>query len=117
MIVISALLESYRSLKDKTIKLSFETQEPTLEQIQEIAMNNQKYGYLVFSGNQLSDQQLQEIENSKNDLYDSSKTPSKRLRNALYVWWSQNPQGYAKFEDYYLYQMNRIIENVKDKLN
>ena len=33
MIVINSILESFRSLKDKTIKLSFETQEPTPEQI------------------------------------------------------------------------------------
>lgn len=116
MIVIPAILESFRSLKDKTIKLSFETNEPTPDQMQDIALNNQKYGYLVFSGTQISDQQLAEIENSKNDLYDNTKTPSKRLRNALYVWWTQNPQGYTKFEDYYLFQMERIITNVKDKL-
>ena len=85
MIVINAILESFRSLKDKTIKLSFETQEPTPEQMQQIALNNQKFGYLVFSGNKLSDEQLLQIENSKNDLYDSSKTPSKRLRNVLFV--------------------------------
>lgn len=116
MVVINAILESFRSLKDKTIKISFETQEPTAEQMQEIAMNNQKFGYLVFSGNQLSDEQLLEIENSKNDLYDSSKTPSKRLRNTLYVWWKQDNKGYKKFEDYYLYQMEKIIDNVKSKL-
>lgn len=116
MIVINAILESFRSLKDKTIKISFETQEPTAEQMQEIAMNNQKYGYLVFSGNQLSDEQLLEIEKSKNDLYDSSKTPSKRLRNVLYIWWQKDNKGYKEFNDYYLYQMERIINNVKDKL-
>ena len=116
MIVINAILESFRSLKDKTIKISFETQEPTAEQMQEIAMNNQKYGYLVFSGNQLSDEQLLEIEKSKNDLYDSSKTPSKRLRNVLYIWWQKDNKGYKEFNDYYLYRMERIINNVKDKL-
>lgn len=85
MIVINAILESFRSLKDKTLKLSFETQEPTAEQLQQIAVNAQKYGYLVFSGNQLTSEQLDEIDKAKNDLYDSNKTPSKRLRNVLFV--------------------------------
>jgi hypothetical protein len=116
MIVINAILESFRSLKDKTIKLSFETQEPTPEQLQEIAVNNQKYGYLVFSGNQLSDDQLEAVDKSRNDLYDSQKSPSKRLRNVLFRWYEQDSKGFNTFEDYYLYQMERIITNVKDKL-
>ena len=32
MIVINATLESFRSLKDKTLSLNFGTQEPTAEQ-------------------------------------------------------------------------------------
>ncbi len=117
MIVINAILESFRSLKDKTLSLQFSTNEPTIEQVTAIAQNTQKYGYLVFSGERISDEQLQAIETAKNDLYDSSKSPSKRLRNVLYVWFEQNPQGYTKFEDYYLHQMERIINNVKDKLD
>jgi len=116
MIVINAQLESFRSLKDRTIKLSFETQEPTPEQLQEIALNNQKFGYLIFSGSQLSDEQLKAIENSSNDLYDAQKTPSKRLRNVLYVWFEQDSKGFTTFEDFYHYQMNAVIDNIKQKL-
>ena len=72
MIVINAILESFRSLKDKTLSLNFSTQEPTSEQIQAIATSSQKYGYLVFSGNQLTSEQLDEIDKAKNDLYDSN---------------------------------------------
>jgi len=116
MIVINASLASFRSLKDKTLMLNFETQEPSPAQFTEIALSSQKYGYLVFSGNQLTDEQLNEIDSAKNDLYDSNKTPSKRLRNVLFVWYQQDNKGYEKFEDYYLYQMERIINNVKEKL-
>ena len=116
MIVINAILESFRSLKDKTLSLNFSTQEPTSEQIQAIATSSQKYGYLVFSGNQLTSEQFDEIDKAKNDLYDSNKTPSKRLRNVLYVWYEQDNKGFNTFEDFYLFQMERIIENVKGKL-
>lgn len=116
MIVINAILESFRSLKDKTLKLSFETQEPTAEQLQQIAVNAQKYGYLVFSGNQLTSEQLDEIDKAKNDLYDSNKTPSKRLRNVLFVSFEQNNKGYKTFEDYYLFQMEQMINHYKSKL-
>lgn len=117
MIVINAILESFRSLKDKTLKLSFETNEPTPEQLQQIAVNSQKYGYLVFSGNQLTPEQLDSIDKAKNDLYDSSKSPSKRLRSVLYVWFEKDNKGFKTFEDFYLHQMERVINNVKEKLD
>ena len=117
MIVINAILESFRSLKDKTLKLSFETNKPTPEQLNQIAVNSQKYGYLVFSGNQLTPEQLESIDKAKNDLYDSSKSPSKRLRSVLYVWFEKDKKGFKTFEDFYLHQMERVINNVKEKLD
>jgi hypothetical protein len=117
MLVINCILESFRSLKDKTLKLSFETNEPTPEQLQQIAVNSQKYGYLVFSGNQLTPEQLDSIDKAKNDLYDSSKSPSKRLRSVLYVWFEKDNKGFKTFEDFYLHQMERVINNVKEKLD
>jgi hypothetical protein len=116
-LVIPAILESFRSLKDKSISLNFSTQEPTAEQIQAIGLNSQKYGYLVFSGTKLTDEQLNEIDKAKNDLYDSSKTPSKRLRSVLYVWFEKDNKGFKTFEDFYLHQMERVINNVKEKLD
>jgi len=116
-LVIPAILSTFRSLKDKSISLTFETNEPTAEQMQGIGLNVQKFGYLVFSGTKLTDEQLNAIDKAKNDLYDSSKTPSKRLRNVLYVWFEQNNKGFATFEDYYLHHMEKIINNVKDKLD
>jgi len=109
MIVINAILESFRSLKDKTLKLSFETQEPTAEQLQQIAVNAQKYGYLVFSGNQLTSEQLDEIDKAKNDLYDSNKTPSKRLRNVLFVSFEQNNKGYKRLKIIIYFKWSKLL--------
>ena len=85
MIVINSILSGFRSLKDGSLNLHFETQVPNAQQLTEIALNSQKEGYLVFSGQRLSDEQLDEIDKAKNDLYDSNKTKSKRLRSHLYV--------------------------------
>lgn len=116
MIILQCTLDSFRSLKDKSLKITFETQELTPDQMAEIAKNSQNFGYLVFNGTMLSDEQLSEIENAKTDLYDNTKTPSKRLRNVLYVAWEQENKGFDKFEDYYLHQMEKIITHFKDKL-
>jgi hypothetical protein len=116
MIVINSILTGFRSLKDKSLTLTFETQEPTEEQFTQIGKNSQKEGYLVFSGTKLTDEQLDEIDKAKNDLYDSNKTPSKRLRNVLHVWYQQDNKGFKDFNDFYLHHMEKIINNVKDKL-
>lgn len=44
------------------------------------------------------------------------KTPSQRMRNVLYVYWKQlgNPEGY--FDTFYRKEMDKIIDNIKSKL-
>jgi hypothetical protein len=44
------------------------------------------------------------------------KTPSNRLRNALYVLWEQSGSK-EEFDDFYKKQMERFIEVVKEKLS
>lgn len=116
MIVLQCTLDSFRSLKDKSLKITFETQETTPQQMAEISKNSQTFGYLAFSGTMLTDEQLSEIDNAKTDLYDNAKTPSKRLRNVLYVAFEQDKKGFERFEDFYLHQMEKIITHYKNKL-
>jgi len=52
------------------------------------------------------------LENEKTD----GKTPSQRLRAVLYVYWKQHKQKDIEFDIFYLRYMNRLIENLKDKL-
>ena len=102
MLLTGAIMESYRSLKDKTIKITFETQEPTPEILTQIALHNQKFGFLAF----------------KEDAYkeDKGKTPSKRLRNVLFVLFKQDSEGYDNFSDYYNNKMEKFITHIKGKL-
>lgn len=44
------------------------------------------------------------------------KTPSKRLRDVLYVLFTQQPEGYKDFDSFYKYHMNKITEHYKSKL-
>lgn len=117
MILIPAILASFRSLKDKTIKIEFETNELTPEQLAEIGLNNQSFGYLAFKKDDFRSEQLKIIDELKADYEDKSKTPSKRLRDVLFIAWKQHPESYAKFEDYYRFKMEKFINHVKSKLD
>lgn len=116
MLIIPAVLVAYKSLRDRTLVISFETGEPTPEQITAIALAVQNAGFLAFNKDVFKTEQLQIIEETKADYEDKSKTPSKRLRDVLFVAFKQNPEGYEKFEDYYRNKMDKFINHVKSKL-
>lgn len=116
MILIPAILSSFRSLKDKTLKLEFETNEPTPEQLSEIGSASQAFGYLLFKKDEFKTEQIHLVDELKADYEDKSKTPSKRLRDVLFVAWKQKNEGYNEFEDYYKSKMEKFISHVKSKL-
>ena len=116
MIIIPAVLTTYKCLKDRSLILTFETGEPTPEQIVNVAMSVQYAGFLAFNKDAFKTAQLQIIEETKADYEDKSKTPSKRLRDVLFVAWKQIPEGYENYEDYYRLKMELFINHVKSKL-
>lgn len=44
------------------------------------------------------------------------KTPSQRLRNVIYILFTQTPEGYTDFDSFYKYKMSVIIDHLKSKL-
>lgn len=116
MLLVGAVLESYRSLKDKTIKLTFETQEPTPEQLMQVAKHNQSFGFLAFKEDAFKQSEKQELEGLESGYEDTGKSKSQRLRNVLFVWWKQDNKGYKTFEEFYNYQMEQMIIHFKTKL-
>ncbi len=117
MLIIPAQLESYRSLKDRTVKISFETAEPTPEQMADIQASLMKAGYIAFNSDPFTDKMIEQLKAIKTDFDDTGKTPSQRIRAVLFVWWKQNTQGYEIFNDFYIHHMERIINHYKEKLD
>lgn len=116
LLIVPAFLDSYRSLKDKSLKLVFETNEPTPEQFLQIASNIQYPGYLAFNKDVFAKEQISAIESLKIDYEDGSKTKSQRLKAVLYRNFEKDNKGYKIFDDYYNYQMEQLINHFKSKL-
>lgn len=116
MLLTGAIMESYRSLKDKTIKITFETQEPTPEILTQIALHNQKFGFLAFKEDAFKEDEKTFIQDLESGYEDKGKTPSKRLRNVLFVMFKQDNKGFESFSNYYDYHMEKFIDHVKSKL-
>lgn len=117
MLILPAFLESYRSLKDRTLKLTYETSELTPEQMGHVHSSVNKAGFLAFNTDMFTTKQMQILSEMEVDYDDPGKTPSKRLRGVLYRNWEQDNEGYKTFEDYYRSKMETIIVHFKGKLD
>jgi hypothetical protein len=71
----------------------------------------QKFGWLLFRENELT---AEDIPNEDADF--EGKTPSKRLRAVLFVYWKQKGEQ-GDFEDFYRAKMNELTEYIKTKLD
>ena len=117
MLIIPAFLESYRSLKDRTLKLVYETSELSPDQISTLHTSVTKTGFLAFHTDPFSTKDLAFITDMEVDYDDPGKTPSKRLRGVLYRNWEQESEGYKTFEDFYRSKMEIILVHFKGKLD
>ena len=113
---LPAQLEGYRSLKDRTLKLSFETQELTPEQMADIHYSLNKVGYLAFAPDPFTTKEISDLDSLKVEYDDTGKPPSQRLRAVLYRLWEQTPEGYKAFNDFYNSKMEGFITHLKSKL-
>ena len=116
MLIIPSILESFASLKDKTIKVVFHTNELTPEQLTGIALNTQKFGYLAFKEDPFKQAEKDVLNKLESEYQETGKTKAQRLRAVLYRYFEQDPKGYEVFDDFYNHYMEKLINHYKNKL-
>lgn len=109
---VQAILDSISTRKDGSIKLVFETQEVSSKEGFNLFEMRDRFGWLAFAP-QKSELKIPE-EPAVNPRIE--KSPSQRLRNVIFVLWKQLGAS-GDFEDYYRKQMERMIEQVKERLD
>lgn len=117
MLITGAILSSYQSLKDKTLKLVFETNEPTPEQIVEVARLSQSFGFLAFKKDDFKQDEKETLEGLESDYEDKGKSKSQRLRGVMYRSFEQKNEGFNTFSEYYASKMETLINHFKGKLD
>lgn len=117
MLITGAILSSFQSLKDKTLKVVFETQEATPEMLTKIAQLNQSFGFLAFKKDDFKQAEVDIIDNLKSDYEEKGKSKSQRLRAVLYKVWESKNEGYNVFDDYYNAKMEKLIAHFKTQID
>lgn len=114
-VVLPAIFTKMTPRVDKSWKLEFETRELLGQDIKDWAERLGGEGFLVYGVN--DSQTLHEAvpEKPAHSGMDG-KTPSQRLRGALYVLWEQRGKPADSFELYYASKMEKLIETVKNEL-
>lgn len=115
-IIIPAQLENYRSLKDKTLKITFETNELNPQDLLGIAENLGQFGYLAFKKEPFKADEKEMMQDLKTDMDERKKTESQRLRSVLYLMWKNDPEGFETSIQHYNFHMEKIITHFKTKL-
>jgi len=117
MIILNAQVETIQSRKDNTLKVVLGTQELT-EGGKLFPLQNRLCTFGISPNEDLTKEDIELLESSKLGIDDlpGTKSQSQRLRNVLFVYWQQNDGGYSDFNLYYQNRMDKIINNIKAKL-
>lgn len=110
-IQIPAILTGFATKVDGGATVRFNTNELRDNDVLELKRRQGTFGYLLFKPNEFMPEDI-----PKEDADDANKTPSKRLRGALFVLWKQTGAE-GDFENYYRTYMEKIITHVKSKLD
>lgn len=116
MIILPAQIEGLTSRKDKTIKVTFGTQELSPVDAAQVFTLNQRFCYIAIKEETFQQDELDSLDSIKTDL-ESNKTPSQRLRGILYINYQQDNEGYKDFTTYYISKMDKLCEHFKSKLD
>ncbi len=117
LFIIPGQLVTFQSLKDRTLKLIFETGEPTPEQMAGVMYSLQKAGFIAFNPDPFKEKEKEFLKDLKSDYDDTGKSKAQRLRAVLYRCWEQKSEGYEVFDDYYNHYLEKIIIHYKNKLD
>jgi len=115
MFQIQAQVDGVKTLQNNSLKISLETQDISLftpEEIAELFRLNKKTVWVALKEQPVK---VEDLDIKPAPKEKGEKTPSQRLRGALYVLWEQS-RVQDDFDTFYKKQMEKIIDFVKEKL-
>lgn len=117
MIQLPAILEEFKSLKEpRCYRLKIDTQEVSDEQVMELSKFKGTMGWMLFKEMPIKEQEMADLPEFVPE-FKGDKSPAKRLKNVLYVYWDTKTAKKKDFDTFYKAQMEKIIDKVKDSLD
>jgi hypothetical protein len=112
-IQFSGIIDSVKANKDRTLSVKIGTQELPDEDTARIFSYMAKQIWIGFAETPITRLDIpDEVMEFKGD-----KTPSERLRDVLWVYWDTKTPKTQTFEEFRKIYMEKIINNIKEKLD
>lgn len=116
-IITPAILTSSRMRADKSVGVTFNTNELSDDEWVMLKRMQNEPGFLMFQSQEITEEDTNMFDNVDIDLYDTKKSPSQRLRNTLHVFWSQQEESVrGEWKYFYAKKMEQLIDHFKEKL-
>ncbi len=112
MIKLPAYLVGFNRKGDRSVSCRFETQEISTNDLIELDNHYEKFGWLMFQENDFNEKDI-----PTEQAEDKSKSPSKRLKNVLFVYSQQKGIQKNDFDRFYRVEIEKIIDHIKTKLD
>lgn len=115
IVQFSSIIDGVQKKKDGTLSIKLGSQE----------LSPQDTALIFDLGNKQIWTALAETELTKEDIiipdevieFKNDKSSSQRLRNIIFVYWKEKTAQTKTFDEFYKGYINKIIENIKDKLD
>lgn len=115
-LLLPAIVNTLRTLKDGSISICFETQELSPSKAGELFSYRGKLVGLYLSAKEtIPQKEMDQVDAIDVDL--PGRTKSQRVRNVLYRIWEVQSDGHKTFESYYNFQMEKHITDLKTHLD
>lgn len=112
MIKLPAIIKKVSTLSDKTIRITVDTNEPTPDQMSEVFTLLDSFGWFVFAENV----KLEDIPTENVPEFTEDKSPSKRLRDCLFVYWKNNTNQQTPFDTFWKNWVDKKCNEIKELL-
>ena len=114
-LLLPVIVTSIRTRVDGSLSVTVETNELSSSNAGELFSTRGKPSMMYLSPKEtISQKEIDQV--NEIDAEIDGKTPSQRLRNVIYILFTQQPEGYKDFDSFYKYKMNIITEHLKSKL-
>lgn len=110
LFTVPSVIENISTRKDGTMKIVVGTQELDADQMAILMSIHNKLGYFLFS---LNDIERDVIPEGNAPSFKEDKTPSQRLRDALYVYWKKCTDQKTPFDAFYHAWIGKKIDAIK----
>ena len=114
IVQFAAIIDKIETMHDKSLKLKVITSRETTEQDKTTIFSFHQIE--IWMALKMQELEPEDIKVRDERVEKASKSQSQRLRAVLYVWWEQK-KSTTDFESFYRTHMERIIQQVKDKLD